>query len=283
MARKGILSTALNSPAASAGGPKPKMMPRGAVGALQSSLSKLQESAVQEIDTALIEDAGYEDRLGMDGAAFNQLKDSLQTYGQQVPVLLRPHPKTQGRFEIVYGRRRLKALRELAHSGVKPQRIRRSLHELEGWWPDTDGALAQLETIEQEGDLFVRTREGSLAEPSGQLLLDFGARASEASNQAPEARERTESYDAVTNVGRRPTVAPEGAAPLVEVHLLDFDGDLYGQRVELEFVERLRPEKRFGGLEELRVAIAADVEAARARHAELRSAETAGPSTEEDS
>ena len=87
----------------------------------------------------------------------------------------------------------LKALRELAHSGVKPQRIRRSLHELEGWWPDTDGALAQLETIEQEGDLFVRTREGSLAEPSGQLLLDFGARASEASNQAPEARERTES------------------------------------------------------------------------------------------
>ncbi|QAX31914.1 plasmid partitioning protein RepB [Leisingera sp. NJS204] len=113
MARKGILSTALNTPAASAGGPKPKMMPRGAVGALQSSLSKLQESAVQEIDTALIDDAGYEDRLGMDGAAFNQLKDSLQTYGQQVPVLLRPHPKTQGRFEIVYGRRRLKALREL--------------------------------------------------------------------------------------------------------------------------------------------------------------------------
>lgn len=113
MARKGILSTALSSPAAAAPGPKPKMMPRGAVGALQSSLSKLQESAVQEIDTALIDDAGYEDRLGMDGAAFNQLKDSLQTYGQQVPVLLRPHPKTQGRFEIVYGRRRLKALREL--------------------------------------------------------------------------------------------------------------------------------------------------------------------------
>ncbi|MCB4457040.1 plasmid partitioning protein RepB [Leisingera sp. McT4-56] len=113
MARKGILSTALSSPAASAPGPKPKMMPRGAVGALQSSLSKLQESAVQEIDPALIDDAGYEDRLGIDGAAQNQLIESLQTYGQQVPVLLRPHPKAPGRFEIVYGRRRLKALREL--------------------------------------------------------------------------------------------------------------------------------------------------------------------------
>ncbi|AHD03440.1 plasmid partitioning protein RepB [Leisingera methylohalidivorans] len=113
MARKGILSTALNPGTPAAPAAKPKMIPRGAVGALQSSLSKLQESAVQEIDTALIDNAGYEDRLGMDGAAFNQLKDSLQTYGQQVPVLLRPHPKTAGRFEIVYGRRRLKALREL--------------------------------------------------------------------------------------------------------------------------------------------------------------------------
>ncbi|MFW8635586.1 plasmid partitioning protein RepB [Cribrihabitans pelagius] len=113
MARKGILSTALSKPAAAAPGPKPKMMPRGAVGALQSSLSRLQESAVQEIDTALIDDAGYEDRLGIDSLAQNQLMESLRTYGQQVPVLLRPHPKAPGRYEIVYGRRRLKALREL--------------------------------------------------------------------------------------------------------------------------------------------------------------------------
>ncbi|MEX0304360.1 MAG: plasmid partitioning protein RepB [Leisingera sp.] len=113
MARKGILSTALNNQTPAAPAAKPKMMPRGAVGALQSSLSKLQESAVQEVDTSLIDDAGYEDRLGLDGAAMEQLKESLQTYGQQVPVLLRPHPKSPGRYEIVYGRRRLRALREL--------------------------------------------------------------------------------------------------------------------------------------------------------------------------
>ncbi|CUH82500.1 plasmid partitioning protein RepB [Tropicibacter naphthalenivorans] len=112
MARKGILSPGLSK----SDRPKPaeaRMMPRGAVGALQSSLSKLQENAVQEIDAELIDDAGFEDRLGLDDAAQEQLKESLKVYGQQVPVLLRPHPSTHGRYEIVYGRRRLKALREL--------------------------------------------------------------------------------------------------------------------------------------------------------------------------
>jgi ParB family chromosome partitioning protein len=114
MARKGILGG--DMPAKSerrrpADIAKPQ--PRGAVGALQSSLTKLQENAVQEIDAALIDDAGVEDRLGVDSVAQAQLRESLSTYGQQVPVLLRPHHKTAGRYEIVYGRRRLKALREL--------------------------------------------------------------------------------------------------------------------------------------------------------------------------
>ncbi len=114
MARKGILTTDLSKPA-DKGGAKPQVrtMPRGAVGALQSSLSRLQENAVQEIDPALIDDAGFEDRLGIDSQAQAQLKESLKAYGQQVPVLLRPHPSQPGRYEIVYGRRRLMALKEL--------------------------------------------------------------------------------------------------------------------------------------------------------------------------
>lgn len=117
MARKGILSpTPSPTTADKPERPKPRaaaMMPRGAVGALQSSLTKLQENAVQDIDTALIDDAGVEDRLGLDTQAQKQLVESLQTYGQQVPVLLRPHSTKQGRYEIVYGRRRLQALRKL--------------------------------------------------------------------------------------------------------------------------------------------------------------------------
>ena len=114
MARKGILSTDISKPNRNrtADNPAPTP-PRGAVGALQSSLSKLQENAVQDIDAKLIDDAGVEDRLGLDSHAQTQLRESLKTYGQQVPVLLRPHPSQTGRYEIVYGRRRLKALKDL--------------------------------------------------------------------------------------------------------------------------------------------------------------------------
>ena len=61
-----------------------------------------------------------------------------------------------------------------------------------------------------------------------------------AASGAPDPRERVGSFDAASPTsGGVPTVAARGGwATLVEVHLLDFDGDLYGQRIELEFAER---------------------------------------------
>ena len=111
MARKGILTTEIDrtTPARRT----PRSTQSAAVGALQSSLSKMQQNTVQDIDAGLIDMAGVEDRLGHDPAAHKALMDSLRTYSQQVPVLVRPHPKHAQRFEIVYGRRRLQALREL--------------------------------------------------------------------------------------------------------------------------------------------------------------------------
>ncbi|MFK7800797.1 MAG: bifunctional riboflavin kinase/FAD synthetase [Anaerolineae bacterium] len=61
-----------------------------------------------------------------------------------------------------------------------------------------------------------------------------------------------------TNVGVRPTV--DGQSVRIEAHLIDFTGDLYGQELTLEFVERIRGEKRFSGLEELKNQINVDVE-----------------------
>jgi riboflavin kinase/FMN adenylyltransferase len=52
------------------------------------------------------------------------------------------------------------------------------------------------------------------------------------------------------------------------VHLLDFDGDLYGQELELTFAERLRDEQRFPSLETLKAQIAEDVKAAKHLFAE---------------
>ncbi len=114
MARKGILSPSSDQPAPSGTRPKPdRLMPRGAVGALQSSLSRLQENAVQELDPNVIHDAGVADRLGHDEEADAALMESLRVYGQQVPVLVRPRAGQPGHFDIVYGRRRVLALRDL--------------------------------------------------------------------------------------------------------------------------------------------------------------------------
>lgn len=66
----------------------------------------------------------------------------------------------------------------------------------------------------------------------------------------------------VTNVGTRPTVH-NGTDITVETFLLDFDGDLYGQTVRLEFYKRLRDEIRFDSLEELKNQIAKDAAAVR--------------------
>lgn len=66
----------------------------------------------------------------------------------------------------------------------------------------------------------------------------------------------------VTNVGIRPTFG--GGALTVETHLLDFDGDLYGESMEVRFLARLRDERRFSGPQELADQIARDRAAAAA-------------------
>ena len=70
------------------------------------------------------------------------------------------------------------------------------------------------------------------------------------------------SYAAVTNVGTRPTVN-NGTDITVEACLLDFEGDLYGKTLRLEFFEHLRDEVRFDSLDALKDQIAADAEATR--------------------
>ncbi len=70
-----------------------------------------------------------------------------------------------------------------------------------------------------------------------------------------------ERFPAVVNIGVRPTFGVNMRA--VEVHVLDFSGDIYGEEVEIEFVERIRGEQRFDSLEALTEQIARDVGTAR--------------------
>ncbi len=72
-------------------------------------------------------------------------------------------------------------------------------------------------------------------------------------------------HHAVVNIGSRPTLKSAVPELRVEVHLLDYQGDLYGQEMEIVFLDRLRAERQFPSLEALREQIARDVAAARAR------------------
>jgi riboflavin kinase/FMN adenylyltransferase len=68
-----------------------------------------------------------------------------------------------------------------------------------------------------------------------------------------------EQKQAVTNIGFRPTFEDELPGPVIEAHILDFDGELYGQEVKLEFIDRLRDEMRFSGPEALLEQIELDI------------------------
>jgi len=81
---------------------------------------------------------------------------------------------------------------------------------------------------------------------------------------------RTRWHDGAANLGWRPTVG--GRDLRLEAHVLDFDGDLYGKRLRVAFIERLRAEQRFAGLDALKTQIAEDCRAARAALAGLRPA-----------
>jgi glycosyltransferase involved in cell wall biosynthesis len=67
--------------------------------------------------------------------------------------------------------------------------------------------------------------------------------------------------DAVASLGTRPTVG--GVEPLLEVHVFDYAGNLYGRRLEVEFVARLRDEERFDSLPALVAQMEADAQRAR--------------------
>ena len=68
-------------------------------------------------------------------------------------------------------------------------------------------------------------------------------------------------YEGIANIGIRPTV--DGREPLLEVHIFDFDGDIYGRLLTVEFCRKLRDEQQFDGLDALKAQIHYDLATAR--------------------
>ena len=72
-----------------------------------------------------------------------------------------------------------------------------------------------------------------------------------------------QTYKAMANIGHRPTIGDRGEhQPIIEVNLFDFDGDLYGKHIRVHFIDRIRDEEKFNGLEALKAQLEQDREKA---------------------
>ncbi|EPX78283.1 plasmid partitioning protein RepB [Litoreibacter arenae] len=107
-----------------------RSLPKGTVGSVRAGIG-----GIQEIDTALIQSWGPQDRLELTAvnpdAQSGELQDiaqSIAASGQQVPVLLRPSRNRDGHFDVVYGRRRILACRQL---GIPVKALIRTLDDTE--------------------------------------------------------------------------------------------------------------------------------------------------------
>lgn len=101
---------------------------RGAIGAVSQSIADLKSRALTEVPAEIIDHAGIRDRLDEDEDGIAVLMDSIGEYGQQVPVLLRHSVNHEGRYEVVFGRRRVAALRRL---GLPVKAMIRDLNDRE--------------------------------------------------------------------------------------------------------------------------------------------------------
>lgn len=113
MARKDLLKGLMGGVERTRSGAPAPRMSKGAIGAVSKSIADLKTRALVDVPADLIDSAGLVDRLDTDEAGIEALAASIRVYGQQVPVLLRLSPNYEGRYQVVYGRRRVAALKRL--------------------------------------------------------------------------------------------------------------------------------------------------------------------------
>jgi riboflavin kinase/FMN adenylyltransferase len=118
------------------------------------------------------------------------------------------------------------------------------------------------------GEVVVGDKRGrSIGFPTANVLPDIDAVVPARGVYAGFVIVGEDTFAACTNVGVAPTFARHESR--VEAYLLDFEGDLYGRTVDVGFTRRIREEKRFSGVEELKAQIQRDVGAARLTAGEL--------------
>ncbi len=116
------VSEEAKTPEVVAPAPAPSRAP--SLSGMAKSLQAAAAASIREIETRLIDDSAFKDRIDPDAEEIFDLADSIRAQGQLIPILVSPLPS--GRFRIVYGRRRLAALR---HLGLPAKALVRDLDE----------------------------------------------------------------------------------------------------------------------------------------------------------
>ncbi len=147
---------------------------------------------------------------------------------------------------------------EVEHTAVSSTRVRKMLdhgdinkaHDLLGYYPILEGII-----VEEEH------RGTAIGFPTANLLVEKGIQKPAKGVYAAFASLDGEKHRAVVNIGSKPTFHEEYPVS-IEAHIIDFNQNIYGKRLRLHFVARIRDEMKFAGIEELVKQISADRTAA---------------------
>lgn len=203
----------------------------------QSHVSFVKEVLVDGLHTRKLI-VGYDHRFGLDRLGdFTYLQTAGKEYGFDLQEISR---------------------QEIEQIAISSTKIRYALqHQLIETANQFLGRLYSLAGKVEEGD----KRGRAIGYPTANLALADTHKLVPADGvYATWATVGSQRYKSMSNIGFRPTV--DGKTHKIETHLLDFEGDLYGKELKLEFVTPIRQEQKFNGLEELKRQLGLDREAA---------------------
>lgn len=117
MARKDIFSSVMNpAPATGDRDNARSYVVSGASRSIKSSFEELAKGSVIDLDPAVVDQSFISDRINDDDEAFQELVGAIRERGQDTPILVRPHPTASGRYQIVFGHRRVRAAHVLGRA-----------------------------------------------------------------------------------------------------------------------------------------------------------------------
>jgi riboflavin kinase / FMN adenylyltransferase len=200
-----------------------------------SSEEFIQKILIQTIGTKTLV-IGYDHRFGKNReGGFEYLKANQQDYGFEIEEISR---------------------QDIENVGVSSSKIRKAL--IEGDVPSADHFLGRnysLSGVVVKGKQLGRT----IGFPTANIQVREIAKLIPSQGvYAVKVYYNHEEFGGMLNIGNRPTV--DGTFQTIEVNIFDFDKEIYGENLTVEFIQKIRNEQKFNGLDELKAQIAKDRE-----------------------